>query len=72
MCLAQGHNAVTLVRLEPVAPRSLVKHSTTELPKVLLLVLKLFLIVDQAVRNFAYSYNPHEVAPTSLDISLKC
>ena len=26
-------NAVTLVRLEPVAPRSQVKHSTTELPE---------------------------------------
>ena len=30
MCLAQGHNAVTLVRLKPAAPRSRVKHSTTE------------------------------------------
>ena len=30
MCLAQGHNAVTPVRLEPAAPRSRVKHSTTE------------------------------------------
>ena len=30
MCLAQGHNAVTSVRLEPVAPRSRVKHSTTK------------------------------------------
>ena len=30
MCLAQGHNAVTPVRLKPVAPRSRVKHSTTE------------------------------------------
>ena len=28
--LAQGHNAVTPVRLEPAAPRSRVKHSTTE------------------------------------------
>ena len=28
--LAQGHNTVTLVRLEPTAPRSRVKHSTTE------------------------------------------
>ena len=26
----QGHNAVTPVRLEPAAPRSRVKHSTTE------------------------------------------
>ena len=30
MCLAQGHNAVTSVKLEPAAPRSQVKHSTTE------------------------------------------
>ena len=30
MCLAPGHNAVTLVRLEPAAPQSRVKHSTTE------------------------------------------
>ena len=30
MCLAQGHNAMTRVRLQPMAPRSWVKHSTTE------------------------------------------
>ena len=30
MCLAQGHNTVTPVRLEPAASRSRVKHSTTE------------------------------------------
>ena len=30
MCLAQGHNAVTPVRLESAAPRSRVKHYTTE------------------------------------------
>ena len=30
MCLAQGHKAVMPVRLEPAAPRSQVKHSTTE------------------------------------------
>ena len=28
--LAQGHKAVTPVRLAPAAPRSQVKHSTTE------------------------------------------
>ena len=32
MCLAQGHNIVTQVRLEPAAPRSRVKCSTTEPP----------------------------------------
>ena len=30
MYLAKGHNKVTPVRLEPMAPRSGVKHSTTE------------------------------------------
>ena len=35
MRLAQGHNVVTPVRLELVAPRSLVKHSTTEPPRSL-------------------------------------
>ena len=30
MCLAQGHNAATPVRLEPAAPQSPVKHYTTE------------------------------------------
>ena len=30
MCLAQRHNAVTPVRLEPTALQSQVKHSTTE------------------------------------------
>ena len=30
MCLAQGHSTVTLLRREPAAPRSQVKHSTTE------------------------------------------
>ena len=30
MCLAQRHNVVTPVRLEHEAPRSRVKHSTTE------------------------------------------
>ena len=33
MCLAQGHNAVTPVRLEPATPQSRVKHSTTALPR---------------------------------------
>ena len=30
MCLAQGHNTVKQVRLEPATCRSGVKHSTTE------------------------------------------
>ena len=30
MCLAQGHNAVTPLSLEPATPQSQVKHSTSE------------------------------------------
>ena len=30
MCLAQEHNEVTQVRLEPTAPRSRVRHYTIE------------------------------------------
>ena len=30
MCLAQGHNTVTVTRLEPATSQSPVKHSTTE------------------------------------------
>ena len=30
MCLVQGHNAVTPVRLKPTTPWSSVKESTTE------------------------------------------
>ena len=32
MCLAQGHNTVTLTKLKPPTPQSQVKHSPTELP----------------------------------------
>ena len=35
MCLAQGHSAVTPVRLKPAALQSGVKYSTTALPYVL-------------------------------------
>ena len=31
LCLAQGHNALTPVRLQPATPRSRYKHSTTKL-----------------------------------------
>ena len=40
MCLAQGHNAVTPVRLEPTAPQPGVKHSTTVPPFLHVWVLK--------------------------------
>ena len=35
MCLAQGYDTVTPIRFEPTAPRSRVKHSTTELITVI-------------------------------------
>ena len=34
MCLAQGHNKVTPVRLDSAAPQSQIKHSTTPLRSV--------------------------------------
>ena len=39
-CLAQGHNTVPLVRLEPATPRSQIKHSFTEPPHSCLLYSK--------------------------------
>ena len=44
MCLVQGHNAVTLVRLEPAALRSRVKHSTTEPLRSILVCVHLQLV----------------------------
>ena len=37
MCPAQGYDTVTPMRLQPAAPRSRVKHSTTELITAMLL-----------------------------------
>ena len=45
MCLAQGHNTVMPVRLQPAAPQSPVKHSTNEPLRSLLYLLKMGLIV---------------------------
>ena len=42
MCLAQGHNTVMPVRLEPAAPQSRVKHSTTEPLRSLIHICVLF------------------------------
>ena len=39
-CLADWNNSVPLVRLEPATPQSQVKHSTTESPRSLQLVIK--------------------------------
>ena len=43
MCLAQGHKAVTPLRLKPTAPRSRVKHSTTEPLR------SLFILIDYPI-----------------------
>ena len=40
MCLAQGHNTVTPVRLEHAALGSRVKHSTTVLPEMCIMTSK--------------------------------
>ena len=52
---AQGHNAVTLVRLEPAALRSRVKHSTTEplrshIVVVVVIVLYTVTVVETVLR----------------------
>ena len=41
MCLAQGHNAVPSVRLEPTTPRSRDKHFSTEQLRSFLLLQQL-------------------------------
>ena len=56
MCLAQGHNAVTPVRLEPATPRSRVKHSTEPLRS--LSVAKI-----QMHSKKANNKNPDQTAP---------
>ena len=43
MCLGQGHNVVMMVRLEPPAAWSTVKHSTTALPDFLAILTLLML-----------------------------
>ena len=47
MCLAEGYNAVTLVRLKPAIPWSGVKYSTTEPPSSHILDLKILKLLGQ-------------------------
>ena len=54
--LAQGHNAVTPVRLKLAAPRSRVKHSTTEPLRSLVIKVKTF----QSVIDVQCSYFPDQ------------
>ena len=59
MCLAQGHNAVMLVRLKPATHRSQVKHSTTEpLP---LTPSMLFFVGNQVNNNLDNNFNKARV-----------
>ena len=52
--LAQGHNALTPVRLEPTALWSRVKHSTTELPHQML---NMFLtVILKCQLRFSHNY----------------
>ena len=50
MCLAQGHNAVTPVRLKPAAPLSRVKHSTTVLPSTQIDKTKVFKTISSLMK----------------------
>ena len=52
MCLAQGHNAATPMRLEPVAPGSRVRHSTTEPLRSLIIELEEDIMVLSNVTKF--------------------
>ena len=45
-CLAQGHNAMQPIRLEPATPRPQVKHSTTELFFMLILAFMPMSMID--------------------------
>ena len=65
MCLAQGHNAVTPVRLEPAAPQSQVKHSTTEpLPSLFFVCDNLnanSMDLDQDLQNVSPGLDPNHL-----------
>ena len=52
MCLAQSHNRVMPVRLEPAIPRSRVKHSTTEPLHYLTLFVKVEKSSDKRIQFF--------------------
>ena len=65
MCLAQGHNTVTLVRLEPASPRSQVKNSTTE---PLCCLLKKLPLARKQLNVYAQLYNG--VVDLNYDLSL--
>ena len=52
MCLAQGRNAVTPTRLEPAAPRSRAKHSTTESLRSLIMILSSLISQSQSPWSF--------------------
>ena len=56
MCLAQRHNTMTPVRLEPAAPWSRVKHSNTE-PPALPNISSLIWIQTLCGFNILYIYN---------------
>ena len=64
MCLALGQNAVTPARLEPAAPQSQVKHSTTRPLRSLLLQDKVNLALSgdfcRLLMTFANSLEPDQ------------
>ena len=66
-CLAQGHNAVPPVKLEPATPRSRVKYSTTALPFVLILANSADLIKCSIMLHFIWVFTVCQ--STSLEFS---
>ena len=61
MCLAQGLNAMTPVRLEPATTRSRVKHSTTEPLRLTSGYLFRTQIVTEVVSKPANSFGAHRL-----------
>ena len=54
MCLAQGHNAVSPVRLEPATLGSRVKHSTTVLHKHKIILFVCFCCFTSQVNSYGH------------------
>ena len=77
MCLAQGHNTVMPMRLEPAGPWSRVKHSTTEplhsitVSNLIVLLRSVVMLFDQALKLYFFMLNSteHEIYHAQL---LKC
>ena len=68
MCLAQEHNAVKPVRLEPVASLSQVQHSTTEPLLSLIYFVISALEVFKLVRGFLFVFSDNKDQKVSFSV----